>query len=232
MTNNPTIDGVSRAKLEQALNLAAVFDDGSDGADAESAQGVVGILRALLDAPVVERQPGCTTCHDTGIVGIDDECPVCTDSEVAALQSTITQLQARVAELESARGEPVARDQQVTELSEFMGRLSGGLRHFAGQIIDAGWIKHPPSQNSPIGFRDPEFSWATISAENKEMMASLGHDVSCFSLPLFTAPPAPVAVVLPERQEVESGEAYMQEDWVSGWNACLDATAALNGVRK
>ena len=51
MSHNQTIDGVSRKSLEQALKLAAVFDDGGDGADAESARGVVWILRALLDAP-------------------------------------------------------------------------------------------------------------------------------------------------------------------------------------
>ena len=51
MTTNQTIDGVPRKSLEQALKLAAVFDDGGDGADAESARGVVWILRALLDAP-------------------------------------------------------------------------------------------------------------------------------------------------------------------------------------
>ena len=49
MTTNQTIDGVPRKSLEQALKLAAVFDDGGDGADAESARGVVWILRALLD---------------------------------------------------------------------------------------------------------------------------------------------------------------------------------------
>ena len=52
MTTNQTIDGVSRKSLEQALKLAAVFDDGGDGADAESARGVIWILRALLDAPI------------------------------------------------------------------------------------------------------------------------------------------------------------------------------------
>lgn len=45
---------------------------------------------------------------------------------------------------------------------------------------------------------------------------------------LYTSPPALVAVVLPERQEVESGEAYLQEDWVSGWNACIDKVKELN----
>lgn len=52
MTTNQTIDGVPRKSLEQALKLAAVFDDGGDGADAESARGVVWILRALLDKEV------------------------------------------------------------------------------------------------------------------------------------------------------------------------------------
>lgn len=96
MTNNPTIDGVSRATIEQALLDAQRVRFPTDKHICN--------LRALLDAPVVERQPGCTTCHDTGIVGIDDECPVCTDSEVAALQSTIAQLQARVSQLESGLG--------------------------------------------------------------------------------------------------------------------------------
>lgn len=56
MTTNQTIDGVSRKSLEQALKLAEVFDDGGDGADAESARGVVWILRALLDAPAIDSE--------------------------------------------------------------------------------------------------------------------------------------------------------------------------------
>ena len=61
MTTNQTIDGVSRKSLEQALKLAAVFDDGGDGSDAESARGVVWILRALLDAEP-EGYPPCDYC--------------------------------------------------------------------------------------------------------------------------------------------------------------------------
>jgi len=49
------------------------------------------------------------------------------------------------------------------------------------------------------------------------------------------APPAPARPALPERKS----EHYSEEDcddeypeYARGWNACLDATAALNGVRK
>lgn len=56
----------------------------------------------------------------------------------------------------------------------------------------------------------------------------LEADELCEVIRRFTAPPAPATVVLPERQEVESGEAYLQEDWVSGWNACLDKVKELN----
>lgn len=36
------------------------------------------------------------------------------------------------------------RESKVNELVEFMDHLSGGLRHFAGAIIDAGWAKASP----------------------------------------------------------------------------------------
>lgn len=39
-----------RDQVEQAISRASVFDDGSDGADAESARSVVGILSAMLAA--------------------------------------------------------------------------------------------------------------------------------------------------------------------------------------
>lgn len=42
--------------------------------------------------------------------------------------------------------------------------------------------------------------------------------------------PAPVAVVLPERC-TNAGFGRLDE-YRQGWNACLDATAALNGERK
>ncbi|HCP54556.1 MAG: hypothetical protein CMK72_01220 [Pseudomonadaceae bacterium] len=41
---------VERGDLERIGNLASVFDDGADGADAESARGVVHIVRAILSS--------------------------------------------------------------------------------------------------------------------------------------------------------------------------------------
>ncbi|WP_440062588.1 hypothetical protein ACTACQ_05060 [Pseudomonas syringae] len=119
-------------------------------------------------------------------------------------------------------GEPVFRDQQVTELAEFMGRLSGGLRHFAGQIIDAGWQKIPTHQADPAGFLDPEFSWATISSENKNRMEALGHDLSCFSKPLYRhAQPATVKV-----DDQEEFEAWFLANVESDEGLTLERSAA------
>lgn len=203
MTNNPTIDGVSRALIENAAN----YMEGS-----ASAQVNIWCreLRAILDAPAVERQPSaflyetamkCTENSESRVysgflpsLGISLP-SVPEDSlrnirplyevapEVTALQSTIVQLQARLQELESGSGEPVA---VITSV------VSRRSKRFEIEILD--------NQKLHIG------TW------------------------LFTAPPAPVEVVLPERKEIIPGRESNRED--SGWNACLDATAALNGEQK
>jgi len=46
-----------RKSLEKAIKMAEVFDDGGDGADDESARGVVSILNALLVAPTIADAP-------------------------------------------------------------------------------------------------------------------------------------------------------------------------------
>jgi hypothetical protein len=114
--------------------------------------------------------------------------------EVAALQSTITQLQARVQELESGRGEPVA----------WAGLNSlGGLMHCMNKE-----------------------GYLSVSQKPRRY-----HDIA-----LFTAPPAPVAVVLPERRTPEHyhariGKCGAADMLAEEWNACLDATAALNNSK-
>jgi hypothetical protein len=147
MTNNPTIDGVSRELLADLVKLASRNVRSAWGG------GVCEEARALLDTPPNDLREHCKQCAEVvktwpewkqscpggapaaerqdhlsfdpvlisagpdGVSNLERLQATCdgldsqNDSladEVAALQSTITQLQARVAELESARGEPVA----------------------------------------------------------------------------------------------------------------------------
>lgn len=122
MSNNPTIDGVSRATIDliaDRLSKAQMFKESTE-------------VRAILDAPAVERQElcsknsgdSCKSCGGSGLVNDGEltcssggepyengpiecvkDCPECQ----GAHQSTIARLEARVAELESGRGEPVGR---------------------------------------------------------------------------------------------------------------------------
>lgn len=145
MTNNPTIDGVSRELLQHALNAVSYLALRADDVGATNAP-VAEALRALLDsldicptcdsrgmdcpdcrpepAPAVERKPDAWKC--TGDIGTpcvkdSEDCAnawyshggtverlYAAPPEVTTLQSTIAQLQTRIAELESGRGEPVA----------------------------------------------------------------------------------------------------------------------------
>lgn len=60
-----------REKIQQAIDRAAVFDDGGDGADAESARSVVGILSAMLTAAPQPDGVGdgrCPHCFGSGIM--------------------------------------------------------------------------------------------------------------------------------------------------------------------
>lgn len=187
MTNNPTIDGVSRELLARIAEHCKFW---KDHAYIEAIGDIEPELRALLDAPAVER---CTSCDDSGdLTDLTGEwrgyctCPAgealknkpAVTPEVAALQSTIARLEARVAELESGRGEPVA------------------------------WMTGP-------------IVWGYKADANRHADA---HGMTV--IPLFTAPPAPVAVGLPDRKTFEP-PAYMDR-FAEGWNACLDATAALS----
>jgi len=211
MTNNPTIDGVPRATIEQALLDAQRVRFPTDKHICN--------LRALLDAPVVERQPVCEVAMvdpfvlTTGSMHLlkKGDKLYTAPPEVAALQSTIAQLQAeqkllqsavaryldRIAELESGRGEPVAYRHTM---------------HFGENFGSQSKI----SLSSEDGFGKSGIDYDEI------------FKVTCE--PLFTAPPAPVEVVLPEH--IDSDLRSPVHGYARGWNACIDATAALNEVRK
>ncbi|MGB4485791.1 MAG: hypothetical protein WBI95_09825 [Pseudomonas veronii] len=192
---NQTIDGVSRKSLEQALKLAVVFDDGGDGADAESARGVVWILRALLDAP------SCSTCNDTGRMhepGCEPgACTACFEKPAAQPQ-----------------GEPVA----FTAVGVLRDDGDGGL--VPEWILEGGTAE----------------LWAgavlLIADEDQDLCAEDGH---CELYRASPEQPAPVAVVLPDREMycqylrgVIPDNRLEVEAHKDGWNACLDELKRLN----
>lgn len=64
-----------------------------------------------------------------------------------------------------------------------------------GQFVEAHPIKQAAQpQGEPVGYRDPSQRWATIKADNKAKMEGDGHDLSCFSVPLYAEQPAPVVM--------------------------------------
>lgn len=68
--------------------------------------------------------------------------------------------------------------------------------------------------------------WEEISGESLETCRCQPEEYEVRTL--YAERPAPIAVVLPAKQFSEVGEDYLQADWVSGWNACLDKVKELN----
>lgn len=129
-TNNPTIDGVSRELLERLLTDAC-NENWSDlnellhSPDAcwcrrfgkDNPHWPCPVHSAQGDPTAAMTEAGCQAYMDAdGMIGIMDNSSMghayvamrTLDPELAALQSTIAHLQARIGELESGRGEPVA----------------------------------------------------------------------------------------------------------------------------
>lgn len=218
MTNNPTIDGVSRELLERILAWLHT-DEPDDG-------GWIAELRALIDAPAVERQehkaPFYISLDDWNLLVRGDveiasvrvsrtrrskftEPLFARHADVAALQSTIAQLEDKLnkaIDLDFKRRETIEQLQaRIAELESGRGEVARYERWYQG-------------------------TWFEVAQGDVERFEKDGWKIR----KLYTAPPEPVAVVLPDR--MPKYDALEHPSYMRGWNAFLDATAALNEVKK
>lgn len=242
MTNNPTIDGVSRELLERLLTDAC-NENWSDLNELLHAPAACRCRRFGKDNPhwpcpvhsvqVDQHNPttamteaGCQAYMDAdGMIGIMHNSSMGhayvamrAAPEVADLQSTIAQLQARITQLESeamyaAAGYQAARD-RIVELESGRGE-----------------------QSAPFYINLEDWNLLVrgdISIANTRVSRAKGGK---FTEPLFAAQPAPVAA--PEiAQHLEAVIAMFTpldracNRTLVEARACLDAAAALNGQAK
>ena len=189
MTNNPTIDGVSRELLERVAyrlsdlkqcelseTLFAILSDPFKCNFCDDKKSVCVDWEAgewmscpkcspESNAPAVERQEPAICAQIQALLDIDARGSLAPHGIgglarelLTKSKSTIAQLQARIDELESGRGEPVA------------------------------WSVHWQDSGEPY-----------LITRKMERMSRLADDPDFKIIPLFTAQPAPVAVVLPAR---------------------------------
>ncbi|QXZ11708.1 hypothetical protein KVQ82_16590 [Pseudomonas sp. AO-1] len=237
MTNNPTIDGVSRELLERLLTEAC-NENWSDLNELLHAPAACRCRRFGKDNPhwpcpvhsaqaeqlqgdqhgptAAMTEAGCQAYMDAdGMIGIMHNSSMghayvamrTLDPELAALQSTIARLQARVKELESVRGECMVS-------------------------FEKWWQEESPSS----------------SGDYEKSFAETGFQAAA----RITTPPAPVAVVpdgwklvpieptddmivafaeawYSKRQTIDDPDMFdAYRDMLASSPACLDATAALN----
>ncbi|MBL7230484.1 MAG: hypothetical protein JJK56_21225 [Pseudomonas sp.] len=164
MTTNQTIDGVPRKSLEQALKLAAVFDDGGDGAGAESARGVVWILRALLDAPACKRCNGSGWIDNLRQVGTQAmDCPDCKSA------TQLTNAQRRAADYKEQQA---FNDWAWNKEGEAIGRMDGQAAAIEAWHARAKLAEQPapvavrlPERKDPGEYRDGSYTQTCMSGE-------------------------------------------------------------------
>lgn len=210
MITNPTIDGVSLLPCPFCGGDAVLKQYRADGLEIRCTgcqsmrqQRWMYKGRDWLEPKMIEKWNERTTwaveCQEPVVLLSEHRKGLAAYLEqIKDQQSTIARLEARIAELESGKGEPVA---------------------YADPVAFENFKNHAHKG----GHWDHEWMWAK---PDSRMVA------------LYTAPPAPVAVVLPERRDLSKkmfNEMSPNERDISfkdiGWNACLDATAALNEVK-
>lgn len=266
MTNNPTIDGVSRNAIEQALlAMKRIYQAGYDrileaGGQCDTPEYMMAgdptarELRALLDAGIsasVKRQepkpsqvPVLRSMAANYRNGhswdfLDGEAVSKAADEITALQSTIARLEARITQLESekefaAATYQAARDRiadlesEEPEWSAMQQRLGDENAQLRDRIAEL-----ESGRGEQIGmllideyFDNREIGEVDVQLDS-EACEKLARDFPGRSLPVFVGPTA-----LPERKPVTAGLLSESNTHNQGWNACLDATAALNGPTK
>ncbi|MBX9404769.1 hypothetical protein K5E40_03650 [Pseudomonas baetica] len=207
MTNNPTIDGVSRELLERATDNKYIDKERISIYRHEALCGI----RALLAAPAVERQEptpamtdaGCQAYMDAyGMIGIMHNSSMghayvamrALDPEFAALKSTIAQLRIDLSNQTAlTKQADYHASQRGKELAQLQARV---------QELESG-------SGEPLIHIAPE-ALAMLKGERRATHGGLTYSESKplgnWTVPLFTDPPAPVT------QQLDEPTAYLRNE--------------------
>lgn len=203
MTNKPMLS-VERELLETVCNA---FEAGQQDVAWQAASK----LRALIDKPaLVDAYP------EAGLI----------PAELVALLRADLRESIEAAKLwlaSNANGGPVEEGHLgcVATAIEML-RLGDSRDQLAGDFLDKPAAQH---QGEPVMPGSEEFSYmSTIELRGYHA----GWYAACIQN-RSAEKPAPVAVVMPERKPAEWRG--ISATFASGWNACLDEVARLNGVK-
>jgi hypothetical protein len=209
MTNNPRIDGVSRDALTVLMETFKFsIEHGKQPTFSKGdAEFFIKQLSTMLDAPVVECQPAPFYVTQDGKMYAKAE---------ELLASPIVQRQ--LAEFSKIR---TPEDKRC---SPELAALQSTIAQLQARVAEL-----ESARGEPVG------EVGSMPGTSGFTMAAFKADEVPIGTKLFTTPPAPGAVVLPERKpDINRSFEGTDAEWYGNiaWNACLDATAALNGERK
>lgn len=236
MTNNPTIGGVSREFVREGRYIV-VKPDCEDSLRTERLRNYIEEMCfhtpdcVVVEADWPEYEP-VWKMIEARVAG--------KPSELDAARATIEHLRN---DLDGTRTHASDLRLKINNQKSTIARLEARITQleseaeFAAATYQAARdrIAELESGRSEAPFYISVEDWNLLVRDDVEIASVRASRTrrSKFTEPLFTAPPAPVAVVLPERKSDYGREwdsHYVAE--VEGWNACLDATAALNGPAK
>lgn len=237
MTNNPTIDGVSLLPCPFCGGDAVLKQYRADGLEIRCTgcrsmrqQRWMYKGRDWLETKMIEKW------NERAIQAAERQEPVVLLSEhkkgldayleqIKDQQSTIARLEARITQLES----------EEPEWSAMQQRLGDENAQLRSRIAELESGRGEPVANC-FERRNGAGEWINDSNVWLDGIPCSGILKECEKYPdlyrirlAYAAPPAPVSVVLPERKTFEPPS--YRDQFAEGWNACIVATAALNGVK-